>query len=149
MHLVQLRTGYPWAPGWLAAYFYSLTVLDPLAAVLLLRGRRVGLPLAAGILITDAAANAYACYVLDEGGVAARVGQGVITVLALVAVGATFVGGRAVAPADTGRCAPCRLSVQSRLLRCAPPTERRSAPPFTPALRPAMRTARRHHRSWS
>lgn len=46
VHVVQLLGGwppYPWAPGWLAAYFVALTVLDPLAAALLVARRAAGL----------------------------------------------------------------------------------------------------------
>lgn len=90
VHLVQLIGSgfdpYPLAPGWLAAYFVSLTLLDPLAAVLLLQRRRAGLILGCAVLLTDAGANAYANYVLDvrPGITAGRVGQAVITLLALV-----------------------------------------------------------------
>ena len=42
VHVVQLATGgwppYAWAPPWLAAYFTALTLLDPLAAALLVPG---------------------------------------------------------------------------------------------------------------
>jgi hypothetical protein len=90
VHVVQLAAAdlrpYPWAPTWLAAYFVSLTVLDPLAALLLWLRRRAGLLLAIGVLVTDAAANGYAAYGLSEGGGAARVGQAVVTTLAVVAV---------------------------------------------------------------
>lgn len=89
VHLAQLIGSgfdpYPLAPGWLAAYFVSLTLLDPLAAVLLLQRRRAGLILGCAVLLTDAGANAYANYVLDPrpGITAGRVGQAVITLLAL------------------------------------------------------------------
>ncbi|WP_089297783.1 hypothetical protein [Actinoplanes regularis] len=49
VHMTQIAgewPPYPWAPAWLAAYFTSLTVLDPLAAWLLLDQRRAGLHLA-------------------------------------------------------------------------------------------------------
>ena len=89
VHVVQLVVGggdpYPNVPRWLAVYFVSLTVLDPLAAVLLLLRRRVGLLLGCAVLVTDAAANGYANYVIvaSAGVTAGRVGQAVITVLAL------------------------------------------------------------------
>jgi len=89
VHLVQLAAGgldpYPSVPDWLAAYFVSLTVLDPAAAVLLLLRRRSGLILSCAVLLTDAAANGYANYVLDdaEGITLGRIGQAVITVLAV------------------------------------------------------------------
>jgi len=53
-------TPYPWAPAWLNLYWTSLAVLDTVAAVLLLLGRRAGLDLAVAIMVTDLAANAYA-----------------------------------------------------------------------------------------
>jgi len=89
VHLAQLIGSgfdpYPLAPGWLAAYFVSLTLLDPLAAVLLLQRRRAGSILGCAVLLTDAGANAYANYVLDPrpGITAGRVGQAVINLLAL------------------------------------------------------------------
>lgn len=92
VHVVQLVTGggdpYPLAPAWLAAYFVSLTVLDPLAAALLWFRRREGLVLACAVLVTDAAANGYANYVLDQdpGMTVGRAAQAVITVLAAALV---------------------------------------------------------------
>lgn len=89
VHVVQLVAGgrdpYPSLPRWLAVYFVSLTVLDPVAAVLLLRRRRAGLLLGCAVLATDAAANGYANYVIDAsaGATAGRVGHAVITLLAL------------------------------------------------------------------
>lgn len=86
VHLVHLAGGwppYPWAPTWLAAYFVSLTVLDPLAAWLLLDRRRTGLYLAACVLVTDALANGYASYCLPVGTPASRVAQAVISCLAV------------------------------------------------------------------
>lgn len=94
VHLVHLVLGgldpYPSVPGWLATYFVSLTMLDPVAAVLLLLRRRVGLLLGCAVLITDAAANGYANYVIDSstGLTAGRIGQAVITVLAVALLAA-------------------------------------------------------------
>ena len=53
--------------------------------MLLLLRRRAGLVLGCAVLITDAAANGYANYVADDsaGLTAGRIGQAVITVLAL------------------------------------------------------------------
>ncbi|MEE6286459.1 hypothetical protein V2J52_02175 [Georgenia sp. MJ173] len=90
VHLVQLVRApaepYPGAPGWLVAFFVSLTVLDPLVVVLLVRRRRVGHTLACAVLGGDALANGYASYVLDpaSGVTAGRVGQGVITGVAVI-----------------------------------------------------------------
>ncbi|GAA3338030.1 hypothetical protein GCM10020358_16640 [Amorphoplanes nipponensis] len=89
VHLTQLHLGgldpYPAMPSWLAAYFGSLALLDPAAALLLALRRRAGLALGAVVLTTDALANAYANYVVDRtGGVTpGRMGQAVIAALAL------------------------------------------------------------------
>lgn len=94
VHVVHLMVGgldpYPSVPGWLAIYFVSLTLLNPIAAVLLLLRRRAGLLLGCAILITDAAGNGYANYVIDasNGLTAGRVGQAVITVLAVALLAA-------------------------------------------------------------
>ncbi|MGC5311017.1 hypothetical protein [Micromonospora zamorensis] len=92
VHIVQLlipQFGPQLAlPGWLTVYFASLTLWDPLAALLLVARRVEGLALGCVVLVTDAAANWYANYVLDPaGGVTpGRVGQAVITALALALV---------------------------------------------------------------
>lgn len=89
VHMVQLIASglnpYPDLPGWLRVYFTALTVLDPLAAVLLARRHRGGVVLAVGVLVSDAAANGYANYVLDRavGLTAGRVGHAVVTMLAI------------------------------------------------------------------
>ena len=89
VHVAQLAVAgfapYPELPGWLRVYFVGLTVLDPLAAVLLARGRRSGVVLAVAVLVTDALANGWANYALDPAGgvTAGRVGQAVVTALAL------------------------------------------------------------------
>src|SRR5215217_3105263 len=70
VHLIQITVGgwppYRWAPAWLAVYFTVLTVFDPLAAWLLIRRQVTGLYLAAVVLLSDAAANAYATYWLPR-----------------------------------------------------------------------------------
>jgi len=92
VHLLQLVVSgfhpYPALPDWLRAYFTALTVLDPLAAVLLARRRRRGLVLAATVLVSDAAANGWGNYALDDtvGITTGRVGQAMITVLAIALV---------------------------------------------------------------
>ncbi|MEU8210584.1 hypothetical protein AB0B85_15440 [Micromonospora sp. NPDC049044] len=75
-------------PGWLTVYFTSLTLWDPVAALLLAARRAVGLALGCAVLVTDAAANWYANYVLDPaaGVTAGRIGQAVITALAVALV---------------------------------------------------------------
>ena len=75
----------------MAAYFASLTVLDPLAAVLLVLRRRARPLLAGAVLAADAAANGDANSALDTstGSTASRVGQAVITLLALALLAAT------------------------------------------------------------
>jgi hypothetical protein len=90
VHVVQLATGgwppYRWAPAWLAIYFTSLTILDPLAAALLLARRTIGLYLAALVLVTDAAANWHATYCLLGASVTARIAQAIIGMLALASM---------------------------------------------------------------
>jgi hypothetical protein len=54
------------APPLLNAYWTSLTVLDPLAVLLLYRRPRAGMVLAVLIMVSDVALNSYAVYVLDE-----------------------------------------------------------------------------------
>ncbi|PZG16931.1 hypothetical protein C1I95_16525 [Micromonospora craterilacus] len=91
--LLGVRPGGPDAstPTWLLFYFTSLTVLDPLAALLLALRRVEGLLLGCAILVTDAAANGYANYVLDPspGITPGRIGQSVITLLAVALIVAT------------------------------------------------------------
>ncbi|MGW0230921.1 hypothetical protein ACWDWO_21640 [Actinopolymorpha singaporensis] len=53
---------YAWAPDWLNVCWTSLAILDPLAAILLVAGRRGGLDLACLIVVTDLTANFYATY---------------------------------------------------------------------------------------
>jgi hypothetical protein len=90
VHVVQLAVGgwppYRWAPVWLASYFTSLTLLDPLAALLLWARRAIGLYLAILILATDAAANGYAAYNLPGATATARVAQALVSVLALASL---------------------------------------------------------------
>ena len=94
VHVYELvRSGgdpHPHLPGWLAGYFVSLTVLDPLAAVLMARRRRSGVALAVTVFVTDAAANAVANYAYDDsaGVTPERIGQAVITLLAVAALAA-------------------------------------------------------------
>jgi hypothetical protein len=89
VHLVQLAGEWPpysWAPAWLAVYFTSLTVLNPLAALMLLTRRSTGLYLASIILITDASANWYASHHLPQGTATSRIAQAMICVLALASL---------------------------------------------------------------
>lgn len=87
VHVIQVATGgwppYAWAPGWLAAYFTSLTLLDPLAAGLLWFRRAAGLHLSAFVFVTDAAANAYATYGLLQASGTAMIAQAAITAIAI------------------------------------------------------------------
>jgi len=86
VHLVHLVSSgfdpYPEAPPWLRTYFVALTVVDLLAAVLLARRTRGGVVLAVAVLVSDAAANGWANYVLDpaSGVTVGRVRQAGITV---------------------------------------------------------------------
>jgi hypothetical protein len=90
VHVIHLATGgwppYRWAPIWLAIYFTSLTVLDPLAAFLLWARRTIGLYLGILVLVTDAAANGYAVYGLPGTTGTARIAQAIVSLLALAAV---------------------------------------------------------------
>jgi len=62
---------YSWGPPLLEAFWSSLVVLDPVAAGLLLLGkRRAGLVLAAAIMVCDVVANSYAFFVLGIEGFA-------------------------------------------------------------------------------
>ena len=89
VHVDQLAAGawhpYQGLPGWLAGYFVSLTVLDPVAAGLLACRRRAGLLLGCAVLLSDAAGNGYANYAVrpGQGITAGRAGQAVVTVLAV------------------------------------------------------------------
>ena len=94
VHLGQLAAGgwhpYRGLPGWLAGYFVSLTVLDPVAAVLLACRRRAGLLLGCAVLLSDAAGNGYADYAVrpGQGVTAGRAGQAVVTMLAIALLAA-------------------------------------------------------------
>jgi hypothetical protein len=77
-------TGRP--PIWLATYFISLTLLDPLAALLLWARRAIGLSLGILVLATDAAANGCAVHSLPGATATARIAQAVVSILALAAL---------------------------------------------------------------
>lgn len=95
VHVVQLVSSgfdpYPGLPGWLRTYFVALTVLDPVAAVLLARRHRSGVALATTVFVSDTVGNGLANYVFDpsRGVTAGRLGHGVITILALAMCAAT------------------------------------------------------------
>ncbi|MEU8264730.1 hypothetical protein AB0C02_29440 [Micromonospora sp. NPDC048999] len=80
----------PSIPIWLMLYFTSLTVFDPLAALLLALRRIEGLLLGCAVLASDAAANGYANYMLDTapGITPGRIGQAVVTALAVALIAA-------------------------------------------------------------
>lgn len=109
IHVAQLLLDggkpHPGLPGWLGTYFVSLTLLDPLAAVLLARCRRTGVGLAVLVFVTDAAANAIANYAYDDSVdvTLGRVGQALLTVLAVTAVVAAPAMWRAAAGHDVAR----------------------------------------------
>lgn len=88
--LLGVRPGGPGpsTPTWLLWYFTSLTVLDPLAALLLALRRFEGLLLGCLVLASDAMANGYANYVLDTapGITPGRIGQAIITALAVALI---------------------------------------------------------------
>ncbi|MGW8281593.1 hypothetical protein ACWGK7_19145 (plasmid) [Sphingomonas aurantiaca] len=50
------------APIWMNVYWTALTALDPLAAVLLICRRPIGLALGAAIILSDVGINCYALY---------------------------------------------------------------------------------------
>ena len=50
------------APIWMNIYWTALTALDPLAAVLLLYRRPIGLALGAAVILSDVGINSYALY---------------------------------------------------------------------------------------
>lgn len=57
---------YDHAPRWINVFWTSLTLFDPLVIALLVTGRRrLGLSLAALVMIADVAVNSYAFFVLD------------------------------------------------------------------------------------
>ena len=109
VHVVQLVAAggdpYPDLPGWLRASFVSLTLLDPLTAGLLLLRRRSGVVLAVAVLVSDAVANGWANHALDpaSGVTAGRVGQAVVTLLALALPAVTPLRWRATAPLSPRR----------------------------------------------
>ncbi len=109
VHVFQLFASggrpYPDVPALLSGYFISLTVLDPLAAVLLARRHRSGVALTVAVLVTDAAANAVASYTLDSaaGVTAGRVGQAVITCVAVAALATAPAMWRAAARRGSAR----------------------------------------------
>lgn len=83
---------YDWAPTWLNLYWSSLTLLDPLAAALLISGKRRGTDLACAIVTTDLAANWYATYSLQHSSLSAQPGlQRLLVFTALVLGTAPFV----------------------------------------------------------
>ncbi|MDI6630057.1 MAG: hypothetical protein QME72_20260 [Rhodococcus sp. (in: high G+C Gram-positive bacteria)] len=93
IHVVQLLGGggdpYPGVPAAVAWFFLALVVLDPFAAILIIRRRRIGLVFGATILILDAAANGvvnYPPHDPTDGMTAGRVGQAVVTALAVLLV---------------------------------------------------------------
>ncbi|MFE2236505.1 hypothetical protein ACFXA4_28625 [Streptomyces sp. NPDC059442] len=63
---------YDWAPRWLNLYWSSLALLDPLAAVLLISGKRRGTDLVCAIMTTDLAANWYATYSIQHSNLTAQ-----------------------------------------------------------------------------
>lgn len=96
IHLVQLLGGegdpYPGVSAAVAWFFLALVVLDPLAAVLIARRRRIGLVFGATILLLDAAVNGVVNYPPHDpadGVTAGRVGQAVVTALAVLLVWVT------------------------------------------------------------
>lgn len=85
---------YAWAPAWLNLYWTSLALLDTLAALLLLRGRRAGVDLACVIVTTDVAANWYAVHGIQHSHFTAEPGLQRLTAFTVLVLGtAPFVRG--------------------------------------------------------
>ncbi|WP_435188697.1 hypothetical protein [Streptomyces sp. bgisy126] len=83
---------YDWAPDWLNLYWSSLALFDVLAAVFLIRGRRLGTDLACAVVSTDLAANWYAVYGIQHSDLAAQPGlQRLTAFTVLVLATAPFV----------------------------------------------------------
>lgn len=80
---------YGWAPGWLNLYWTSLALFDTLAAMFLIRGKRLGTDLACVIMATDLAANWYAAYGIQHSSLAAQPGLQRLTVFAAFVLGTT------------------------------------------------------------
>ncbi|GHG12848.1 hypothetical protein [Streptomyces zaomyceticus] len=78
---------YDWAPRWLNLYWSSLALLDPLAAVLLIRRRRRGADLACVVLATDLIANWYAIYGIQGSGIADQPGLQRLVAFAVLVLG--------------------------------------------------------------
>ncbi|CAM5657709.1 hypothetical protein GCM10010222_14330 [Streptomyces tanashiensis] len=75
---------YEWAPNWLNLYWTSLAFLDPLAAGLLISGRRRGMDLCCAIMATDITANWYAVYGIQHSGLHAQSGLQRLAVFTLL-----------------------------------------------------------------
>ncbi|MFF1816793.1 hypothetical protein ACFVWG_05830 [Kribbella sp. NPDC058245] len=90
VHAYDLLRGgldaYAGYPGWLRGFYTALIVLDAACAVLIAMRRRAGLVLGSAVLVADALANGYAVYGLHQGPTIARVGQGVVSALAVAMV---------------------------------------------------------------
>lgn len=82
--ILQGLSPYAWAPGWLNLYWTSLAIFDPLAAWLLIRGRRSGVSLACIVVATDIAANWYATYNLQHSNFLAHPGLQRLTAFTLL-----------------------------------------------------------------
>lgn len=99
VHVVQLTVAgwdpYPSVPRWPAAFYVSLTFLDPHTSVLLLLRSRAGLTLGCAILVTNTTAKGFANYAIDTsvGLTAGRAGHAVITLMTLALLLATLAGG--------------------------------------------------------
>lgn len=52
------------APVWMNVYWTALVILDPVAAMLLIRTPRAGLALGLAIMVSDVAVNSYALHCL-------------------------------------------------------------------------------------
>jgi len=138
VHVIQLVAGglrpYQWAPTWLAIYFTSLTLADPLAAALLWTRRASGLYLGGAVLVTDALANGYATYALPRGGTTAQISQAIISLMA-IAVLASAPRVRPWLSPDTTRSSVRRAAGYPHRTRCHIGLHRADADPAATSVR--------------
>ncbi|MFD7256716.1 hypothetical protein [Streptomyces sp. NPDC059874] len=78
---------YAWAPTRLNLYWSSLALFDPLAAALLIGGKRRGADLACAVMATDIVANRYAIHGIQHSGLLAQPGLQRLTAFAVLVLG--------------------------------------------------------------
>jgi hypothetical protein len=110
--------GYDRAPRWLNLYWSSLALLDPLAAALLISGKRRGTDLTCAIMTTDLAAHAYAAYGSRHSGLAAESGLQRLLAFAVFVLGtAPFVRRHLTNEAGALRTSPEKAEGLIRVVR--------------------------------